>query len=158
MAKKRRQLLTLRKVLEKEIQDTQISADKTRRDAYEVAQSAAGSPSQSGDRFHAGAQADIVEKRLEDMKLCLDEVVKASEGDIPKKVTKTCYVELVINSGVTHKLFVLNNTATIPIEAKIVSEGSPLGRAIVGKKINQKFEYDPTGTGVTVKGKVNEIE
>lgn len=158
MAKKRKQLLALKKVLEKEIQDTQTSVDKTRQDAYEVAQSAAGSPSQSGDRFHANAQADIVEKRLEDMKLCLKEVDIASGTDIPKKVTKTCYVELEIEGGVQHNIFVLNNTATISIEAKIVSVESPLGKAIIGKETNQKFEYDPSGIHVAVKGKVKTIE
>lgn len=158
MAKKRKQLLTLRKVLEKEIQDAQLSAEKVRYESNKINRETADSWSSGGDRYHASTQADIVEKRVEDLKLCLDEVAKACESTIPKKVTKTCYVELEIEGGVKHNIFVLNNTATIPIEAKIVSAISPLGKAIVGKKEGANIKYKPSGNSAVIKGVVGFIE
>lgn len=158
MVKKRDKLLFLGKTLSKEIHDVQVSADKTRQDAYEVARSAAASPSQSGDRFHATAQADIVQKRLDDINTTLVEIKKATDEKIPTKITKTCYVELLINDNTLHRIFILKNLVSLPIEEKIVSADSLLGKAIVGKKAGQNFEYDPSGTGVKVKGVVNTIE
>ena len=158
MARKRKQLLTLKKVLEKEIQDAQVSAEKVRYESNKINRETADSWSAGGDRFHASSQADIVEKRLEDLKLCLSEVEKACERAIPKKVTKTCYVELEIEGGVKHNIFVLNNTATVSIEAKIVSAISPLGKAIVGKKEGSNIKYKPGGNSVVIKGVVSLIE
>ena len=158
MAKKRKQLLTLKKVLEKEIQDAQLSAVKVRYESNKINRETSDSWSAGGDRYHASSQADIVEKRLEDMELCLGEVEKACKDDIPKKVTKTCYVELEIKGGVKHNMFVLINTATIPTEAKIVSAISPLGKAIVGKKEGATIKYKPGGNNVVIKGVVSLIE
>ena len=158
MAKKRKQLLVLKKVLEKEIQDIQVSAEKVRYESNKLNRESADSWSSGGDRYHASSQADIVEKRLEDMKLCLKEVEKANKDAPPKKVTKTCYVELEIEGGVKHNIFVLNNTTTIPIEVKIVSAGSLLGKAIVGKKEGANIKYKPSGNSVVIKGVVGFIE
>ena len=158
MAKKRKHILTLKKVLEKEIQDAQVSAVKVRDESNKINRETADSWSAGGDRYHASTQADIVEKRLEDLKLCLKEVDKASGTDIPKKVTKTCYVELEIEGGLKHNIFVLNNTATISTDAKIVSAGSPLGKAIVGKKEGANIKYKPSGNSVVIKGVVGLIE
>ena len=102
-------------VVEKEIVMAEKNYRQAKNSAWEVAASAALSPSQAGDRFHSQSAADLAKQRLDSLKKLEAEV-------------KSGFVRYVKKEG--EELFVVKNVAHVS-GVKLVSAESPIGKGLL---------------------------
>ena len=151
----REKLSLLLQSLRKEVRKAGEFAVKTKESANEVAKSAAGSWSAAGDREHSRAQAVIVEENLNKIKRVVNEIEAFIGKSVPEKIEPVCFITLSYDSGEEKEFYLVNN----PIFLKgfnLISPKSPLGQSLVGKGVNEKFEYEIEGQKTS--GRINSIE
>jgi transcription elongation GreA/GreB family factor len=149
----RQKMLLLKRILDKKIADFEKKVKISQQSALDVAKSASLSPSMSGDREHAEGQAVINKKLLEKIIKIRDEVDNSLDLQTPDKIKPTCFV--LVNLGDDKKEFFLATNVVSIRKVNLLSADSPLGRAIVGKKVGDNFTLI-LGKN-TVKGKIVEI-
>lgn len=154
MAMKRQKITQLKEIVAEALNVAKDSAEKTKKDSDIVEKETASSWSSGGDRFHARAQAEITAKNVSNFKYLLEELEKEEEKEIPSVVKPVCIV--TIKSSSTSGEFVLvKNPVFIRSALRLISPGSSLGKALLGKKKGQTFSYN-TDLG-EVKGEVVDI-
>lgn len=108
-------LKKLLKAVEIELNKTEKNYHHTRNSAREIAASASASPSQSGDRYHSQATADLAKQRYEEAQKLMDEIKVKGE-------------EIVINHN-GEEVYLVDNPILVS-GFKIVSTRSPLGQTL----------------------------
>lgn len=107
---------SLTKSVDTEVEKAEDNYKKSKKSAEEIAASAAGSPSQAGDRYHSQGTADIAKQKLD--------TVLALKNELEEKGESICHE----HEGET--LFIVENPVLID-GYKIISEKSPLGQKIL---------------------------
>jgi transcription elongation GreA/GreB family factor len=151
---RRQKLLELQQSLEKKARKAGEFAIKTKESANEVARSAAGSWSAAGDREHSHAQAVIVEENLNKLKRTSEEIEAFINRPVPEKIEPVCFMTLVYDNGEEKEFYLVRD----PIHLQgfnLISPKSPLGQSLIGKRVNEKFEYELEGQKTS--GRVTKI-
>ncbi|OGM02098.1 hypothetical protein A2115_03650 [Candidatus Woesebacteria bacterium GWA1_41_8] len=150
----RQKLLELLQSLQKKALKAGEFAAKTKESANEVAKSAAGSWSAAGDREHSRAQAVIVEENLNELKRINKEIETFIGKPVPEKIEPVCFMTLIYDNGEEKEFYLVHD----PIHLSgfnLISPKSPLGQSLMGKRINEKFEYELEGQKTS--GRVTKI-
>ena len=129
------------KELERWVEETRVAA-------IEVGRGAHASPSMSGDREHSENQAIINKERLHRLYLLRDEISQGLSLKVPTAIEAPCFVN--------GEFYFVKNISHIK-GVKIISENSPLGSAVLGKRVGETFSYELKGK-TPVKGKIVKIE
>lgn len=110
-------------------------------------------PDESGE----DVLATQLKEELEVVDSQLDEITEALETSevISSKVNCQivqigCRVKVMVNSKDTKEFYLVSHLESDPNVSKI-SDQSPIGKALIGKKINDKFEVDTPVGKVTYK-------
>ncbi|OGM14889.1 hypothetical protein A3A76_02055 [Candidatus Woesebacteria bacterium RIFCSPLOWO2_01_FULL_39_23] len=135
----RNKLNELLNKVEREVEEIKVRTEKVVGAANEIARSSYNSPSQSGDRYHSQSQADLAKSSLINMQDFQQMLKQSLERDLPESIAPICYVELIFNDGETSSFFYVEESPSV-ISFKFVSSSSPLGLAIIGKRISEEFE------------------
>jgi hypothetical protein len=151
---KREKIIELAAVVRETLETAKKSAEKTKNDADAIAKVAANSPSQSGDRFHSRAQAEITAGSVSNLKYLSEELEKACEKEIPETIKPVC-IATITSTASSGDFVLVNNPVYLRSSLKLISPHSPLGKALIGKSKGQKFSYT-TDLG-EVKGEVVDI-
>ena len=135
-------------LIKKQIRELERGVEETRAAAIEVGRGAQASPSMSGDREHSENQAIINRERLHRLYLLRDEISSASTVPTPISIDTPCFVN--------DEFYFVKNISHVK-GVKIISENSPLGAAILGKKTGGAFSYEKKDK-TPVKGEIGKIE
>ncbi len=150
--------LSLKRLLEKldvELKKTQKRAENTRLDALEIAKSAAGSPSQSGDREHAVNQASIVQDAQSLLEKLISDI-RQEIGKSPPTISRpNTFITLTLDDGPQMQLFLTDTPITLS-GVTMVSTLSPLGQAVIRRKAGERFLVEIGG--VTKTGEILAID
>ena len=119
-----RKLKELLSVVEKDLKKAEKNYLRAKKDASEVAATAAYSHSQAGDRFHSEGAADIVKARVDALKSLKEEI----ESGTPRFLNE--------NGG----FYLVKNVTLLP-GIKLVSVNSPVGKELLknvggGRKVS----------------------
>ena len=144
----RAKLQYLLDLIKKQIEELERWVEETRAAAIEVGRGAHASPSMSGDREHSENQAIINKERLHRLYLLRDEINSALTVPTPISIDTPCFVN--------DEFYFVKNISHVE-GVKIISENSPLGAAILGKKVGETFSYELKDK-TPVKGKIVKIE
>jgi transcription elongation GreA/GreB family factor len=145
MARKR--LEEILGAVEKEVAKAERAAENTKQSADEIARTAAHSPSQSGDSVHSSGQAHITQEYLARVVSFKHRLVGA-QSETPGTIEAPCFVDLKFADGRETALYLVHDPVTIT-GFTLVSASSPLGLALIGKKVGSKFAYSVNGTKQT---------
>ena len=129
------------KELERWVEETRVAA-------IEVGRGAHASPSMSGDREHSENQAIINKERLHRLYLLRDEISQALSLKTPTATQAPCFIN--------DEFYLVKNISHVK-GVKIISENSPLGSAVLGKRVGEIFSYEREDKTL-VKGRVVKIE
>lgn len=151
----RKKINDLLNAVSKEVEKAQEFAQKTKDSADEIAKTSATSWSAAGDREHSRGQAIITEENLKRLSSIKDEVKQAVDIAQPESVTPICFVEIQYNDMRKDSFYLVNMPMRVS-GMKLVSASSPLGLVLLGKKINDSFQFD--NGEQTIIGKVLSIE
>ncbi len=153
----RGKLKILLQALEKEIQKATLIAEQSLESALEIGRESAASPSMSGDREFAANQASLNQENLINLKTLKEQVEFFQQQPVPQKAQPICSLSLfyIKGSGPEQFYLVLNS---IYLEGFLfISPHSPLGKAIIDKRVDENFKYI-TQTGNLTKGRILKIE
>lgn len=109
-----------------------------------------GDLKENGDYHAAKDQQGQMEARIRQLKAMLDnaEIVEGADGDV---VEPGCVVEIRYMGDDDTEKYLYGSVEEEGQGYDIVSPGSPLGEAIVGKKVGDKVTYtSPTGATLEV--------
>lgn len=126
----------LLKLLSKEIKKAEKLAEERRETAKNFR---SASRSQQGDRRLFETAADLAESKLEELVLFKKELEAASEKT-EEKIVPFSFVSLRYEDGRENNFYFVSRRIQIP-DVLLVTNQSPLGRAIEGKKIKESFNY-----------------
>ena len=115
-----------------------------------------GDLKENGDYHAAKDQQGQMEARIRQLKAMLDnaEIVEGADGDV---VEPGCIVELRYDGDPDTEKYFYGSVEERGMDHDIVSPGSPLGEALVGKKVGDTVEYQ-SPTGATLKVELVGIE
>jgi len=140
----RQKLLELLQSLQEKVRKAGEYAVKTKESANEVAKSAAGSWSAAGDREHSRAQAVIVEENLNKLKRASKEIETFIGKPVPEKIEPVCFMTLIYDNGEEKEFYLVQHPIHLQ-RFNLISLKSPLGQSLMGKRVNEKFEYELEG-------------
>ncbi|MFC1726975.1 GreA/GreB family elongation factor [Patescibacteria group bacterium] len=145
----------LLKELSSEIKKSKITALSSRETAKDFRRA---SRSQQGDRRLYENAADLAESKHEELLEFQKELTQISETE-SKTVTPFSYVEIKYDDGQVGQLYFTPKRVQLQ-NLFLVSQESPLGKAIMNKKLKDKFSFEiPRGEQVTkVSGLILKIE
>lgn len=109
-----------------------------------------GDLKENGDYHAAKDQQGQMEARIRQLKAMLDnaEIVEGADGHT---VEPGCIVELRYDGDADTEKYFYGSVEERGMDHDIVSPGSPLGEALVGKKVGDSIEYQsPTGAVLKV--------
>lgn len=154
----REKLKNLLENLEKEIEKAKTLAEKTHSSASEIARSAAGAFSQSGDIEHARNQADLNLKRLNDLNHFKKHIIQSLKDNAqpPTNIQPVCFITLRFENGEESEFCYVKNPVLIS-GVKFLSSSSPLGITISGKKAGDRFSLT-NETGISTTGSISKID
>lgn len=132
---KRKRLLALLKILDKEVEISRKRFEDNKKSANETSKTAAGSWSAGGDREYTANQAMISEKALEQIEKLYDETSKATKLSLPEVVKSPCYIEAEIEDK-NIKFYLVENVVNLS-GVRLVSSNSPLGKQLKGRKVGE---------------------
>lgn len=124
------------KLLDAEINKIQESAKKT----DEASKQRLTGWSAAGDKYHAIGAADLAKSYLNSLELLKNELKKSPEKVI-NVANPPCYMRTAYDSGDVADLILVENAVSLP-SVSFISTGSPLGKAIIGKKKGDHFQYE----------------
>lgn len=125
----------------KEIEKTASrAANESHRAANEVSGGLVASYSAAGDAEHSRNSANLSIQKAETIKKLLVELEKSLDSDIPKFVQSVCFVSVKFEDGNQKDLYLVENPVFIS-EFNLISSKSPLGEALVNKKVGSSFSY-----------------
>ena len=96
--------------------------------------------SAAGDKYHALAAADLADSFLKRLEFLKNELQKGFTDNI-QVVNPPCYLRIKYDDGQTAELYLVKNAVSLP-GISFISVDSPLGKAVLGKKINDVFNYE----------------
>ena len=109
-----------------------------------------GDLKENGDYHAAKDHQGQMEARIRQLGAMIEnaEIVEGTDGEI---VEPGCVVELRYEGDDDTDLYFFGSVEERGVEHDIISPGSPLGKALVGKKPGDKVDFDsPTGATLTV--------
>ena len=133
--------------LETEIKKAERILKETKDAANELSQAAPNSPSSSGDREHAVNAAYINQEKLIKLTKLKSEIDGALEKEVPEKVEPVCY----FNS------YYLVSVPMYIEGISMISPDSKLGKAVLGKKTGENYEYE-NEQGDKITGRIENIQ
>ena len=116
------------------------------------------SRSQAGDRYHAESAALITQKYLSALKSLRKEIISCSDG--PSSSAKpVSYVVLEYDNGERVEFYFVKNRALVT-GVLLITQDSPIGKAILNKKEGGAFSYNikKGEETITYSGKVKQVE
>ncbi|MFZ5932559.1 MAG: hypothetical protein ACOYT7_00515 [Patescibacteria group bacterium] len=124
----RSRLSNLLNIVNNELKKASKNYELAGKAAQEITVSAAASPSQSGDRFHAQGAVELARQRLETVRNLKNEIESAVGEEAPQLISPPCFVDL---GG--EEIYLVGNPI-ITSGIKFVSSESTLGQSLVGKE------------------------
>ena len=140
----RKKLVRLLKTLEEEIKLSRKRYEENKEMSDKTSKTARGSWSASGDREYARGQAMITKKVLDQMVKLRKEISKVIEDTIPEIVQIPCYVATE-NKDEKDRFYLVENIVNLR-GISLVSAGSPLGKKLIGKKVNTSVKVNSENT------------
>ncbi|OGM37924.1 hypothetical protein A3F01_02875 [Candidatus Woesebacteria bacterium RIFCSPHIGHO2_12_FULL_38_11] len=122
--------------MEVEIQKAKENAKKT----DEASKFIVTGPSQSGDKYHAQNAASLAQSyvnRLEELKL---EISSAKDG-VSQVAEPESFIEIEYEDKSTLEFYLVDNAVSLT-RFLFISKDSPLGLALIGKKVGDSFSYE----------------
>ena len=124
----------------------------TRRQISELIERARelGDLKENGDYHAAKDHQGQMEARIRQLAAMIDnaEIVEGTDGDV---VEPGCVVELRYEGDDDTDRYFFGSVEERGVEFDIISPGSPLGEALVGRKPGEKVDFtSPTGANLTV--------
>lgn len=114
--------------------------------------------SESGDKYHSESAAELAQEFWLNLKKLRDEVENAND-EKSISATPVSYLEISYNSSETAKFYLVNKSALLP-GILLITPNSPIGKAVIGKKVGDDFSYKiklPEKSKL-YKGKIERIE
>ena len=111
---------------------------------------ALGDLKENGDYHAAKDHQGHMEARIRQIGALLEnaEIVEGTDGDV---VEPGCVVELRYEGDDDTDLYFFGSVEERGVEHDIISPGSPLGEALLGKRVGEKVDFtSPTGATLTV--------
>ncbi len=145
----------LLEILESEIENARQVAQRKREAAKDFK---AASRSQQGDRRMFETTADMAESRLAEL-LNIRNTIAAAQEIPGQTANPPCYISLDFGHGEKKEFYFVSRGAQLP-NLVLITQESPLGQSIIGKKQGEKFTYqiEKTEGKVTFSGKIDKIE
>ncbi|MBI4359235.1 MAG: GreA/GreB family elongation factor [Candidatus Nealsonbacteria bacterium] len=166
MNQKRKKILLNR--LEKYLVQLQENTDRSQKTLQYYAEQALSSWSIAGERKHAETELKLTQDLLEKAQLIRREVASSSEASLVRAfppcfvvITSTIYrtsppaIELEDSKKKDDRFYFLEAGSQIP-GLKMISLSSPLGQAILNKRMGERFSCE-VGTA-TISGTIKRIE
>lgn len=142
--KKERKIYLLN-AIDAQLQSSQSSA-KTRRNI--AVQYSDASPSQSGERVLYELSAELASSMLLKLQDLRKEVLSCPD-EPATTVNPVCFLSLNYDEDDTFECFLVNHSTSLG-DITLISPNSPLGQAIVGKQLGDRFMYKITRNDDTV--------
>lgn len=136
----RKKLKSLLAVLEKEFALAKKRAKEAKEAANETSKTSRTSWSAAGERDYSQGQADVLEEYFQKLKSVRDSVKKAVGVDAPDKIEAPAYVKIKLGEK-ERKLYLLAEPINLD-KFEIITTSSPLGAVILGKEVDEKFEFN----------------
>lgn len=115
-------------------------AHKSKSDANELSAGLVSSYSLAGDVEHAKNTANLSMQKHESIKKLSKELEGVIGGDPPASVSTPCYILLSMSDGTVKDIYLVGNPVFIN-GFNLVSQSSPIGKALVGQKTEDLFLY-----------------
>lgn len=150
----RSKLTDLLTTVNQEIHKAQAIAQRSKEDANALSHGAVASPSSSGDREHAQNQATINAANLQkliDFKTQLEDHIH-NQSHTAEAVS---FIEIEFEDGSRNTFYLVESPIYLST-FKFISTNSPLGQAILGKTIGERFAYGIAGQKFS--GKIVNLE
>lgn len=145
-AKRKEQLLEL---LSKAILQKQSSLKEKVAASQEIAQAGMGSHSINSERHVAETVAETAKKFADEL-IDLRAEIENSPNGLVTKIAPPCWLEIEYDHALgTRTAFYFLSVPILLPGTKIVSPNSPLGKALLGKGIGNRIEYEAAGKKVT---------
>lgn len=136
----RKKLKVLSEILDEQVKDARRIAHDSRESAREINRVASASPSSSGDREHAVNQAVLNENKFKDLLNFQKKIIDSVDKPIPNSVEPVCFVLLRFEDRKELGVYLVQSSIHLK-DFVMVTTNSPLGAAINGKKVGEKFKY-----------------
>lgn len=150
----RQNIVDLILLVKKNLEVAQETAISSRNAALLISENAAASPSASGDREHAKNAAILNEQKVNQMKLFLQELEEAVNHPIPDTIQPVCHFEVKFLDNSFRRFIIVNNPIYLE-GVNIISPNSPIGHAVLNKKVGDTFSYQVSD--VPISGVISEV-
>jgi transcription elongation GreA/GreB family factor len=143
------------KILDEEIAARKAQLTKAESSRKERVEETIASWSAAGDRAHAENALDLARSALAQVEALREEVFNSNDL-APEKTAPVSFVTLQDDStGTTKNFYLASESIKLP-EVTVLGTKSPLGQAILGKSVGDKYSYKIDGTEYS--GKIVSIE
>ena len=133
----RKKLETLLNSVEKVLSIAEIRYEETKTAAEEMSKTSRTSWSAAGDRVYADGQKQVNEQNQAVLLKLKVELENAVTKPAPSQVETPCFIKFDISGNKTEAFFV-KNIVNIN-NHRLLSENSPIGKELNGKKLGEKF-------------------
>ena len=131
----------------------QLNELKTRQDHLITQIEEVAQPDESGEDglvSQLKAELEVVDEKIENLEAVLEDVEIISGESNRDQVEIGCKVKIKVSGNLTKEFNIVNNLEADPLANKI-SDQSPLGVALLGKKINDEVEVSAPAGKITYK-------
>lgn len=150
----RKKLQELFSIVERQLEISRNASSESRKSANEASAGLVASYSLAGDVEHSKNSANLSQQKYEAIKTLFEELGEYIHSEVPSTVEVPCYVKIVI-SEVEKDIFLVTNPVYIS-GYNLISPISPIGKAIVGLRVDDLFLYK--NGEQTFTGKILDIE
>lgn len=149
----RQKILEILQVVEKIENESSRVAKQSKFAADEASGGLTASYSAAGDAEHARNTANLSIQKHQSIKRLTEELENSLQQGLPEKTETGCYIKTEM-SGSVKELFLVENPVYVE-GYNLISPSSPIGKAILGKKVEDLFLYE--NGDKTFTGKILEI-
>lgn len=142
--------------LQQAIEKARRAAEQAKESENEMSKTARASSSAAGEREYTRQQAEITQESLKKLEALEKEVAEAAEKPVPAVVGPVCWVAVEYEDGGRTETFYFVSKSLYLAGTKLISPGSPIGAAVLGRRTGEGFEFEVGAE--RVRGKITGIE